>query len=200
MDLWRDLPVDLPAMTHVAPTGTRSRVKTDRGITLQALQKVLGSFISESPNHRDLVTTFRDVEMAGNWNSAPSKFVTPIARLKRFYKLVFGVCRNGLLPQKMLEDALKNLENYEDEHGARIYHWNYANVPLDQAASNLGYTMRMGAAKLRVLAADPKSMQISLAQASCETAECIREICDTLLITPKDTCPAAAERLSLIHI
>ena len=161
---------------------------------MPALEMALRTFIAESPVHRDLVTTFRGIELAGNWNSAPSKFVTPIARLKRFYKLLFGVCRNGLLPQKMLEDALKNLENYVDDHGARIYHWNYAQVPLDTAASNLGYTMRMGAAKLRVLAADPKSMQISLAQASCETAECIREICDTLQIVPKDTDSAASER------
>ena len=161
---------------------------------MPALEMALRTFIAESPVHRDLVTTFREVELAGNWNHAPSRFVAPIAKLKRFYKLLFGVCRNGLLPTKMLEDALKNLENYVDDHGARIYHWNYARVPLDQAASNLGYTMRMGAAKLRDLAANPKAMQISLAQASCETAECIREICDTLQIVPKDTDSAASER------
>ena len=164
---------------------------------MQALQKALGSFISESPNHRDLVTTFRDVEMAGNWNSAPSRFVAPIAKLKRFYKLVFGVCRNGLLPIKMLEDALKNLENYVDEQGARIYHWNFTQRPLDVAAMRLGTVMRIGASKLRALASSPKTMAISLAGASGETCECIREICEMLQITPKETCTAAfrGERL-----
>ena len=73
---------------------------------MPALEMALRTFIAESPVHRDLVTTFREVELAGNWNTAPSRFVAPIAKLKRFYKLLFGVCRNGLLPNKMLEDAL----------------------------------------------------------------------------------------------
>ena len=69
---------------------------------MPALEMALRTFIAESPVHRDLVTTFRGIELAGNWNSAPSRFVAPIAKLKRFYKLMFGVCRNGLFPIKLL--------------------------------------------------------------------------------------------------
>ena len=136
--------------------------------------------------HRDLQTAFRNLGDAGSWNQAPSKFVEHIAKLHRFYKLMFSVCRNGLLPGKMLEQALKHLETCEDENGKRNFHWNFMDVPLDRAASTLSVIMRIGASKLRDLATNTNSMHISLRGASGEHAECIREICAMITITPKD--------------
>ena len=167
------------------------RGDADPGVTVQQLEKAIGTFITEADMHRDLVSIFRDMELAGGWDTAPSRFVDPIAKLKRFYKLVFGVCRNGLLPQKMLETALKNLENYYGEQGARIYHWNFTQRSLDAAALRLGTTMRIGARKLRDLASNSKIMHISLSGASGETCECIREICDMLQIPRCETCTPA---------
>jgi len=170
------------------------RGDADPGVTTQKLETAVASFISEACGHRDLQSTFRNMELAGSWNAAPSKFVGHIAKLKRFYKLVFGVCRNGLLPVKMLEEALKNLENAEDGQGGRIYHWNFSNRPLDQAASALGSIMRIGASKLRDLAESPRLMQISLAGASGETCECIREICAMLKLDPMAVQESRARR------
>ena len=161
------------------------RGDSDPTVTVALLEEAISTFMSEAVEHRDLQQVFRVMEMAGGWNTAPSKFVAAIAKLKRFYKLMFSVCRNGLIPIKMLEEALKNLENYQDKQGARIYHWNFLGRPIAQAASNLGLVMRTGASKLRDLAADPKLMQISLVGQSSETCECIREICEKLTITPK---------------
>ena len=94
-------------------------------MTIALIEESISTFMSESVEHRDLQQVFRVMEMAGGWNTAPSKFVVAIAKLKRFYKLMFSVCRNGLFPTKMLEEALKNLENYTDKQGARIFHWNF---------------------------------------------------------------------------
>ena len=81
------------------------RGDADPVITIQQLEKAIGTFITEADMHRDLVSIFRDMELAGGWDTAPSRFVDPIAKLKRFYKLLFSVCRNGLLPMRMLETA-----------------------------------------------------------------------------------------------
>ena len=58
------------------------RGDADRSVTILDLEKAIGSFITEASGNRDLQTTFRYIELAGGWNTAPSRFVGHIVRLK----------------------------------------------------------------------------------------------------------------------
>ena len=70
-------------------------------MTTTQIEEAVVEFMREKWEHRDLPTLFRNLELSGGWNIAPSKCVVHLAKLEFFYKVMFGLFSNGMLPTKM---------------------------------------------------------------------------------------------------
>ena len=140
--------------------------------------------------NRDLPAVFRTLELTSGWHTAPSKSIASLARLNDFYRIMFRLFRNGMLPTRRLDDALKNVEQHRDVAGAQPYRWNSANRALNEAAAALGTVMCVGASKLRDMATDGRVKTISLTGVSGDVYNAITELCN--MIAPKCTTTASA--------
>ena len=102
----------------------KQRGDTDPAVGTYQLEKAILEFMKDAWDNRDLPTVFRNLELSAGWYTAPSKSVVHLAKLKCFYRVMFRLFSNGMLPNRRLEDALKNLEHHRDASGALPYKWN----------------------------------------------------------------------------
>ncbi len=99
----------------------------------------------------------------------------PLARLEPFYKEMFAVCKNGMIPRKALKLALIQVDS-ERFNGVRTHRWRFANRSLEDAADDLGATIRRGASKLRALKKDVRLYKNAMIGASDITRTLIDKI------------------------
>ena len=112
----------------------------------------------------------------------------PLARLEPFYKEMFAVCKNGMIPRKALKLALIQVDS-ERFNGVRTHRWRFANRSLEDAADDLGATIRRGASKLRALKKDVRLYKNAMIGASDITRTLIDKIMTYMVIErvpPKD--------------
>ena len=184
-------PTNSPAGTHNhTHKNTRTRPPThkhthaprgsDREVTADSLAKAIRSYMNHVGSN-NLVRLFADLRAHTSWNSAPTRAIEPLAALEPFYRELFAVCRNGMIPRKGLRLALAQVESDQFNHVAS-YRWNFANRPLKDAAEELGETMRKGASKLRGLKMDCKLYANSMKGASALSRTLIDKILACLII------------------
>ena len=107
-------------------------------MTTYQIEHAIVEFMKAHWDNRDLPTSFRSLELCSGWHTAPSKSVASLAQLNDFYRIMFRLFRNGMLPTRRLNDALKHVEQHRDASGAQPYRWNSANRALTEAAAALG--------------------------------------------------------------
>ena len=128
----------------------------------------------------DLFRLFADLSANATWNSAPTTAIVPLARLEQFYKEMIKLCKNGMLPRRRLALALEQVD--ADQSTAHPYRWNFASRSTNDAAEQLGATMRIGASKLRDLNMDAKLYTTAMMGALSTCVASINRLLDRMVI------------------
>ena len=105
----------------------------------------------------------------------------PLARLEPFYKEMFDVCKNGMIPRKALKLALVQVDS-DRFNNVASYQWNFTNRSTEDAADDLGATIRRGASKLRALKKDVRLYKNAMIGASDITRTLIDKIMTYMVI------------------
>ena len=121
--------------THTPPPThkhTHAPRGSDREVTADSLATAIRSYMNHVGSN-NLVRLFADLRAHTSWNSAPTRAIEPLAALEPFYRELFEVCRNGMIPRKGLRLALAQVESDQFNHVAS-YRWNFANRSTEDAA------------------------------------------------------------------
>ena len=91
---------------------------SDKTSTARQIENITKTYMDDQGTN-DLRKVFAEIEQNSTWNTAASKAIGPLARLESFYREIFKVCKNGLIPRCNLRDALIQIDQ-EIINGQRL--------------------------------------------------------------------------------